>query len=172
MTIADAILPEFDHEMAMTRTILERVPLEKDEWTPHPKSRKLGELARHVAALPGWGTLTLTANEFDVGAPNSFPNPTINSTEELLAAFDEGVARARAALAGSSDDDMRTDWTFRRGEHVVFTQPRAAVLRSAVLSHIIHHRAQLGVYLRLLDVELPPIYGPTADMQVARVVAE
>lgn len=172
MTIADATLPEFDQEMAKTRTMLERVPFEKDEWTPHAKSMKLGALARHIAGLPGWATVTLAQSEFDVSAASNAPRPTINSTEELLATFDAGVAAARAALASASDEDMKTDWTFRHGDQVIFTQPRAAVLRSAFLSHIIHHRAQLGVYLRMNDVELPPIYGPTADSAFPATAAQ
>jgi uncharacterized damage-inducible protein DinB len=103
--------------------------------------------------------------EFDVAAPSDF-NMTFTTTAAMLEVFDKGVQMAREALASTADEDMKVDWTFRHGDHVIFTRPRAAVLRSAVLSHIIHHRAQLGVYLRMLDVELPPVYGPTADSQM------
>lgn len=167
MTLADRLLPEFDQEMATTRTLLEVVPEDKADWAPHPKSTKLGSLALHIAQLAGWGTTILNEPELDVTAPNNAAKQSFVSTSELLEIFDAGVQQARKALAASSDDDMAVDWTFRAGDHVIFTRPRAAVIRSAVLSHIIHHRAQLGVYLRLLDVPVPSVYGPTADSPIA-----
>jgi len=161
MAIVDALLPEFDHEMTRTRKVLERVPEERFDWKPHQKSFSLGALAMHVATLPTWGTETLTRSEIDVGnnpAPAATP-----SKSDLLAAFDRNVAQARAALAGRTDAELTAMWSLKRNGKVVFSMPKTTVLRSLVLSHLIHHRAQLTVYLRLLDVPVPAIYGPSAD---------
>jgi uncharacterized damage-inducible protein DinB len=161
--IAETLLPEFDHEMATTRTLLERVPAEHIDFKPHPKSTTLGNLALHVANLPRWALLTIEQTEFDVAAPQD--KRTFSTTEKLVADFDTLVAAARATLAGASDETLRVAWTLRAGEHTVFTMPRVGVLRSFVLNHGIHHRGQLTVYLRMNDVPLPEIYGPTADTQ-------
>ncbi|HEY5617490.1 MAG TPA: DinB family protein [Vicinamibacterales bacterium] len=161
MAIVDALLPEFDHEMTRTRKVLERVPEERFDWKPHQKSFSLGALAMHVATLPTWGTETLTRSEIDVGnnpAPAATP-----SKSDLLAAFDRNVAQARAALAGRTDAELTAMWSLKRNGKVVFSMPKTTVLRSLVLSHLIHHRAQLTVYLRLLDVPVPAMYGPSAD---------
>ena len=163
MTIAASLLPEFEHEMATTRSLLERVPEQQAAWAPHPKSMTLGRLAAHIAELPGWMMSTVQQPELDFGAPGAY-NPTqFTTTAELLKLFDASVKAAREALAPVSDADMGVDWTLRNGEQVIFTLPRAAVVRSFVINHIIHHRGQLSVYLRLHDVPLPSIYGPTAD---------
>lgn len=161
MAIKDALLPEFDEEMKTTRTLLERVPEAKAAWKPHPKSMSLGELAIHLATMPGWTGPTLTQPEMDFGA--DFTQPVFETTAQALRAFDEGVAQARKLIAATSDADFMLPWTLRQGEVVYFTLPRVAVVRSMIMNHMIHHRGQLSVYLRLNDVPLPPIYGPTAD---------
>jgi uncharacterized damage-inducible protein DinB len=161
MAIKDALLPEFDEEMKTTRTLLERVPDAKAAWKPHPKSMSLGELAIHLATMAGWTMPTLTQTHMDFAA--DFTPPVFGSTAEALKVFDQAVAKARATIAATSDADFMVPWTLRRGDHVFFTLPRVVVLRSMVLNHAIHHRGQLSVYLRLNDVPLPSIYGPTAD---------
>jgi uncharacterized damage-inducible protein DinB len=162
MPLADALLPEFDHEMATTRTVLERVPEDRLSWTPHAKSFSLGALATHLARLPAWAAETLTGSAFDLD-PNQPPPSALPSRHELLATFDRHVAEARAALAGRSDAELAAMWSLTRGGRILFTMPRAAVLRSFVFNHLVHHRGQLTVYLRLLDVPVPSIYGPSAD---------
>ena len=159
--IAETLLPEFDHEMATTRTLLERVPAEHIDFKPHPKSTTLGDLALHVANLPRWALLTVEQTEFDVAAPQE--KRTFKTTEHLVAEFDALVTKARAALAAASDETLRVAWSLKAGEHTVFTMPRVGVLRSFVMNHSIHHRGQLTVYLRMNEVPLPEIYGPTAD---------
>ena len=165
MAIRDALLPEFDTEMASTRKVLERVPVEKADYKPHAKSGSLGWLAWHVADLPHWVVETIHKDELDFappGAPRPTP-PKVDSREKLLASFDQKVAAARAAIAGADDAHLAKSWTLKAGGHTIFTMPRAAVLRSFVMNHLIHHRAQLGVYLRLNDVPVPGMYGPSAD---------
>lgn len=161
MAIADTLLPEFDHEMTVTRKFLERVPEGQFDWKPHQKSKTLGELAQHVATIPRLGTVTLSQSEFDLASSDQAPQAATRA--ELLARFDAHVRDARAALVGKGDGEMTTPWTLKRGTHVVFSMPRTAVWRSFVMSHLIHHRAQLGVYLRMHDVPLPSVYGPSAD---------
>ena len=162
MALVDTLLPEFDHEMTTTRKVLERVPEDKFEWKPHAKSFSLGALACHLANLPTWGTETLTRSEIDLPAVPP-PAEALPSKTELISAFDRNVAAARAAITGKTDGELLTIWSLKRGGKTLFSMPKTAVLRSFVLSHIIHHRAQLGVYLRLLDVPVPATYGPTAD---------
>jgi uncharacterized damage-inducible protein DinB len=161
VTIADALLPEFDHEMTVTRKLLERVPEDQFDWRPHQKSMTLGELAQHVATIPRWGTVTLSQSDFDLSS-NQRP-PQAATRAELLAIFDGHVRDARAALVGKGDGEMTVPWTLKRGTSVVFSMPKTAVWRRLVMSHLIHHRAQLGVYLRMHDVPLPSVYGPSAD---------
>ena len=161
MPIVDALLPEFDHEMTTTRKVLERVPEDKFDWKPHAKSFSLGALAAHVAALPTWGAEALTLTEIDIAG--SQPPAAPPSKAELMATFDTNVAATRSALAGKTDGELMATWTLKRGGKAVFSMPKASVLRSFVLSHLIHHRGQLSVYLRLLDVPVPSIYGPSAD---------
>jgi uncharacterized damage-inducible protein DinB len=161
MPLVDALLPEFDHEMTMTRKVLERVPDDKRDWKPHAKSFSLGTLATHLANLPTWGSETLNRSEIDVGGTQ--PLTALPSTSEILATFDKNVAAARAALTGKTDAELAATWSLRRSGKTLFTMPKAAVWRSFVVSHLIHHRAQLTVYLRLLDVSVPAIYGPSAD---------
>jgi uncharacterized damage-inducible protein DinB len=165
VSLSAALLPEFDQEMASTRKTLERIPMEKAAWKPHEKSSAMGPLAVHAATIPDWAAVTVEQDSLDfmpVGGEPYQP-PKVNTQKELLEVFDHGVAKARAAIAGASDEHLAKPWTLLAGGKVIFTMPRAAVLRSMVMNHLIHHRAQLGVYLRLNDVPVPAIYGPSAD---------
>ena len=159
MSIAEALLPEFDMETATTRKLLERVPDEKGQWKPHPKSFALGHLAQLIAGMPGWITNQLSQTTLDLA---SYPGYSFEKTDTLLGQFDKNVGEARAALARTKDADLQESWSLRRGALVMFTQPRGVVLRQTI-SHLVHHRGQLSVYLRLIDVPVPSIYGPTAD---------
>jgi uncharacterized damage-inducible protein DinB len=165
MTFSEALLPEFDQEMAHTRKTLERVPEGTDEWKPHAKSMSMGRLAGHLAELPHWAVETIQREELDVMPPGSQPPTPFISTSQavLLDRFDKNVAEARALLAGVTDDDILKPWSLLVGGKTVLTMPRAAVIRGVVMNHMIHHRAQLGVYLRLNDVPVPSVYGPSAD---------
>ena len=167
MPIVDALLPEYDHEMATTRRLLERVPEGEFNWKPHEKSMTLGQLAGHVANLAWWLTMTLNQPFYDV-APGGDKEARLDppaSREELLNAFDAKTKAARARLATTSDAEMMAPWTLKAGGHEIFTMPRVTTIRSFVMNHMIHHRGQLSVYLRLKDVPLPSMYGPTADEQ-------
>ena len=161
MALVDALLPEFDREMSTTRKLLERVPEDRFDWKPHAKSFSLGALATHVANLPMWGEMTLARPEVDVTAGPQLS--AYSSRAELLAAFDRNVAATRSALAGTIDAELTVPWRLKRGSETIFSMPRSAVWRSFVVSHLVHHRGQLSVYLRLLDVPVPSIYGPSAD---------
>jgi uncharacterized damage-inducible protein DinB len=164
MGISKSLLPEFDYEMANTRKTLERVPDEKFTWKPHDKSFPMGGLATHLANLPSWGTLTLSSDSFDL-APEGKPvrTPELNSTSAVLQKFDENAAATRAAIESASDEELFKHWTLLSNGKTIMTLPKIAVLRSFVMNHMIHHRAQLGVYLRLNDIPVPSIYGPSAD---------
>jgi uncharacterized damage-inducible protein DinB len=165
MPLSEALLPEWDHEMANTRTTLQRVPEDKLGWKPHEKSGTMGWLAGHLANLPGWATFTLAEESLDL-APQGVPlppAPAANSRRELLETFDKNVAAGRAAIAGASDAQLAKSWTLLSGGKTILTLPRIAVLRSFVMNHTIHHRAQLGVYLRLNNIPVPALYGPSAD---------
>lgn len=162
MTIARSLLSEFDREMAGTRRVLERVPLERGDFRPHPKSKSLAELAGHLAELVSWGAFTFQTEVLDF-AEFEYREPRFATRAELLATFDQNAAGARAAVEAADDATALAPWTLRHGERVFFTRPRLAVVRDMVLSHMIHHRAQLTVYLRLLDVPVPGLYGPSAD---------
>ncbi|HXW97770.1 MAG TPA: DinB family protein [Gemmatimonadales bacterium] len=167
MPIADALLPEFDQEMAATRRILERTPEREAAWKPHPKSMALGYLAVHLAELPTWVPVTLTQTELDFNPPggSKWTMPEFTTTKALVALFDENVKKARAVLAKTSDKDFMVPWSLKNSGAVLFTLPRVAVIRSFVMNHLIHHRGQFTVYLRLRDVPVPSTYGPTADEQ-------
>jgi uncharacterized damage-inducible protein DinB len=167
MSIAESMLPEFDHETATTRTLLERVPEEKADWKPHIKSMSLGQLSMHIASLPQWASITIDRTEFDTNPPGGqrAAAPPFESRAQLLQTYDDNVKAARALLARTSDTEFMVQWTLKSGGRAMFGMPRAAVFRSFILNHAIHHRGQLTVYLRLLDVALPSIYGPTADTQ-------
>ena len=161
MSMIDALLPEFDHEMSVTRKVLERVPLEKSDWKPHAKSMSLGQLAQHVATLPAWGSLTLNQAEFDLsGGPQ---DQQIRDRTALLATFDRLVGETRSALTAKTDAELMAPWVLKKDGHTIFSMPKASVWRSFVMSHVVHHRGQLSVYLRLNDVPVPSIYGPSAD---------
>jgi uncharacterized damage-inducible protein DinB len=161
MSIAQMLLPEFDQEMANTRKMLERVPDGKFDYKPHEKSMTLGRLAAHVAEVPSYATGTLRTERMDfTGEEKQFTPVT---RQELLDAFDKHVVEARGLLAAASDEELAKIWTLTYKGQQIFSMPRAAVLRSMVMSHLIHHRAQLGVYLRLNNVEIPGMYGPSAD---------
>lgn len=164
MTMAELLLPEFDHEMRTTRAVLERTPAQDAAWRPHPKSTSLGDLALHIATIPSWMAPTLTQPELDLAPKPGTAPQRFESVEKLLESFDENVKDARAALVKARDADFAVPWTLKAGGKVIFTQPRGAVLRSFILSHMVHHRGQLTVYLRLRDVPLPSVYGPTADV--------
>ena len=161
MAMVDALLPEFDHEMTVTRKLLERVPDDKFGWKPHPKSYTMGQLAQHVATIPMWGSVTLTQNELDLGG--SPPQAAVRTHAELLSMFDENVKNTRASLVGRSDPEFLAPWSLKQNGHTIFSMPKATVWRSFVMSHLIHHRAQLSVYLRQNDVPIPSMYGPSAD---------
>jgi uncharacterized damage-inducible protein DinB len=165
MAIKEALLPEYDHEMATTRLLLERIPDTDAAWKPHPRSMSLGGLAMHIVTLQTWVPSILEQSSFDIAPPDgsAFIPPAFESREQLLGLFDAGVARAREAIAARSDGEYMLPWTLRKGGVDVFTSPRVGVLRTFLLNHVIHHRGQLTVYLRLRDVPLPNIYGPTAD---------
>lgn len=162
MSINDALLPEFDREMAGTRRLLQRIPDAHLSWAPHDRSMSLGRLGTHLAELPAWTTRILDRSEFDLDA-NPIVRREAPSVEAMLGIFDETVNTARAALAARTDPEYLARWTFRKDGHDVFTLPKAAVIRTMVMNHSIHHRGQLSVYLRLLGIPLPPLYGPTAD---------
>ncbi|HEX8244955.1 MAG TPA: DinB family protein [Longimicrobium sp.] len=165
MSIADLLLPELDNEIAITRRVLERVPDGRGEWKPHDRSFPMGHLAQLVARLPGWAVMMMDRTELDIMPQDGpkFPGYTFETTETLLAEFDRNAAAARQAVAAASDDDFQVPWTLKKAGEVVMTQSRYQMLRSMVLNHLVHHRAQLGVYLRLVDVPVPQMYGPTAD---------
>lgn len=167
MKISDSLLPEFDHEMANTRKVLERVPSAKFSWKPHPKSFEFGALAAHIANMPDWAGLTMQSDSFDYAPPGAQPyqTPKFSSTDQLVAAFDKSVAEARAALVAADDAKLLAPWTLMAGGKTIMTMPRVAVIRSFVMNHTIHHRAQLGVYLRLNDIPVPALYGGSADEQ-------
>jgi uncharacterized damage-inducible protein DinB len=159
------MLPEFDHEMASTRKTLERVPDDKFGWKPHEKSMTLGRLAGHLAEMPGWCVPTLNQESLDL-APvggEAVQSAQPATREEVVNLFDRNVAEARAALAAATDEQLMKPWSLLAGGKTIFTLPRAAVIRSMILNHSIHHRAQLGVYLRLNNLPVPSIYGPSAD---------
>jgi uncharacterized damage-inducible protein DinB len=170
MSIAESMLPEFDHETATTRTLLERVPDGKAAWKPHVKSMSLGDLAMHVSTIPGWTPVTLKETAFDTNPPGGqqYTPPAFESTAKVLERYDKSVSESRAMLAAATDTDMMVPWALKSGGKTVFSMPRVAVFRSFIMNHIIHHRGQLSVYLRLCDVPLPSIYGPTADTQAVR----
>ena len=166
MAMRDALLPEFDHEMGTTRRLLERTPADKFDWKPHDKSMSLGQLAAHIANIPHWMDAILQHTVFDIAtAPEDTRPRTPESVAWLLSDFDTKVKTARAGLTNTGDAEMFTPWTFKHDGHEVFTLPRVAAIRSFVMNHSIHHRGQFSVYLRMNNVPLPSMYGPTADEQ-------
>lgn len=165
MPFSEALLPEFDQEAAGIRKTLERVPEDKLGWKPHAKSMTMGGLATHLATLLTWAVTAVDTESLDLapgGVPMKGPEP-MKSRRELLEAFDKNAAAARKAIAGAADAHLLKPWTLLHNGKQLLSMPRIAVLRSFVMNHSIHHRAQLGVYLRLNDVPVPSIYGPSAD---------
>jgi len=162
MTISQALLPEFDQEMKLTRKALERVPDDKFDWKPHEKSMSMGKLAGHLAELPAFGTAMIMTEglNFDKG---DYKPAAVSNRAEVLALFDKSVAEAREAIAGATDDHLRQSWKIIYQEKPLFDAPRAVGLRGMMMNHVVHHRGQLTVYLRLNDVAVPSIYGPSAD---------
>jgi uncharacterized damage-inducible protein DinB len=165
MSISASLLPEFDQEMANTRKALERIPDDKFDWRPHEKSMAMGGLATHLATLPSWTVYTINQDSLDLAPPGgeSFRAEEKRSRREILEEFDKNAAAARDAIAGASDEEMLKPWSLLKGGVTLMTLPKIAVLRGFVMNHIIHHRGQFTVYLRLNDVPVPPIYGPSAD---------
>ena len=161
MNIAQSLLAEMDHEMANTRKELERVPEDKFDWAPHAKSAKMGKLAQHLAMLPSWTKETMTRDSLELGS--STPPPPPKTRKEILDLFDRNVKVAKEILASAKDEDFFKPWSLMMNGKTLMTMPRIAVIRGFVLNHNVHHRAQLGVYLRLNDVAVPAIYGPSAD---------
>jgi uncharacterized damage-inducible protein DinB len=161
MAIKDAFLPEFDSEMATTRKVIERVPEPKFDYKPHEKSMSLGQLASHIAEMPGWATMGITMDSLDMAS--DYKPFLAGSTAELLEVFDKNVAGARSSIAGASDETFMKNWSLKSGDKTLMTMPKVAVVRVFMLNHVIHHRGQLSVYLRLNDVPVPSIYGPSAD---------
>ncbi len=159
MSAAQVILTELGNEMATTRRLLERVPADRGEWKPHPKSFALGHLAQLIARMPGWVTNTLREAKLDLA---SYPGYSFETTETLLAEFDKNVREASEALAAATDASLAEPWSLVRGDQIFMTMQRGPMVRGH-LSHLYHHRGQLTVYLRLVDVPIPSIYGPTAD---------
>jgi len=162
MAMRDMILPEFDQEMANTRTMLERLPEDRFNYQPHHKSWKANRLAGHVADMPGWVSHTMQTEVLEL-KPEDCKAFEPTTRKELLDKFDQGTREARAALAAATDEQLNAIWSMRWEGQTVMTMPRIAVLRSVILNHLIHHRAQLSVYLRLMDVAVPGMYGPSAD---------
>jgi uncharacterized damage-inducible protein DinB len=160
MTVSELLLPEFDEEMKNTRKILERIP-DDFHFKPHEKSMELGRLASHIAELPLWAKHTLAMEVLDLEPGTQ--GYSAKSRQELLEKFDSEVAEARKLIAGATDDEWKKTWTLKFAGDTIISMPKYAVMRSMVMSHLIHHRAQLGVYLRLNEVELPGMYGPSAD---------
>jgi uncharacterized damage-inducible protein DinB len=165
MALKDALLPEFDHEMGTTRRVLERVPDAEFAWKPHEKSFNLGQLAGHVANIPHWVAAIVQNTVFDLADAEDTRPRVPESTGWLLSQFDKNVGAARTGIVAMTDTEFLAPWTFKNNGQVVFTMPRAAALRSFVMNHMIHHRGQLTVYLRMKNVPLPSVYGPTADEQ-------
>ncbi len=163
MTISQALLPEFDEEMANTRKILELVPEDRFDYKPHEKSMTLGRLASHVAEMPSWAAHTIQVEVLEMKAGQT--GFLAKSKKEILDTFNKSVAEARPLIEGASDEELHKNWTFRFDGKDIITMPRFVVLRNMVMNHMVHHRAQLGVYLRLNEIQIPGMYGPSADEQ-------
>ncbi len=165
MTYPELILPEFDQEMASTRRVLERLPEDKFDWKAHPKSHTIGWNAAHLAEIPGWVEGTIAQTEWDIAPPEGEPyrTPTLATRKEVLDLFDRNVAAARAAISKTNEAEMAKNWSLLSGGQVLMTVPRSVVIRTWVINHSIHHRAHLLVYLRLNDVPVPGMYGPSGD---------
>jgi uncharacterized damage-inducible protein DinB len=159
MTVPSSLIPEFDQEMKSTRRVLERVPSDKGEWRPHPKSFPIGHLAQLLSWMPGWITTTIQEPRLDLSKGGGY---SLEKTETLLEQFDRNVSNARQALEKATEADFGVPWSLTMGDRVLMTMPRGDVVRQHI-SHLSHHRGQMTVYLRLLDIPVPSIFGPTAD---------
>jgi uncharacterized damage-inducible protein DinB len=169
MRIVELLLPEYDAEIAITRRVLERVPDERGEWKPHPKAFPMAHLAQLVARMPSWCVYLMKQSELDIAPPPSerkFPGYSIEKTATLLKEFEKGAADGRAAIAAGTDAQFEETWTLKAAGRAVQSGTRYQMLRSTVLNHLVHHRAQLGVYLKLVDAKVPMMYGPTADERI------
>lgn len=164
--IGHEMIKEIEHEGSQTKKILERIPIDKFDWKPHEKSRTIGALAIHVAQLPSWTSRALATSEFDMATMNR-QVPEIKTADDLVKLSEATIQKAIEDLQKANDEDMIMMWTFRRGEQIIFTLPRVAVIRSMAMNHLIHHRGQLSVYLRLLNIPVPGMYGASADEQIA-----
>jgi hypothetical protein len=165
MPLTEWLVPEFDEEMTATRRVLERVPDGKSSWKPHPKSMTLGRLATLLAELPAWAVNAVTRDELDIMPPGGPPPrfEALESTARILELFDRNAAAARTAIGKTGDAEFKRPWAFKVSGRTVATNPKFTVYRRTVLNHMVHHRGQLTVYLRLLGVPVPSVYGPTAD---------
>jgi uncharacterized damage-inducible protein DinB len=165
VTISESLLPEFDHETANTRKVLERIPADKLDWKAHPKSNSIGWVGMHVAQIPGWAAMILQQDSLDIAPPGQPPyrTPKVESVGAILAEFDKCVPAGRAAIAAATDADFFKPWSFLMAGKTIYTMPRIKVVRNMVMNHGIHHRAHLCVYLRLNDVPVPGLYGPSGD---------
>ncbi len=165
MSYSQTILPEFDQEMANTRKVLERLPEDKLDWRAHPKSNTIGWNANHLAEIPGWveGMLTQPSWDFAPAGGQGYQSPKLMTRQEILNLFDRNVVAARKAIAAAKDEEMTQPWSLLQGGKLIFTMPRAAVIRNFILNHLIHHHAILCVYLRLNNIAVPGMYGPSGD---------
>jgi uncharacterized damage-inducible protein DinB len=161
MAMNEALLAEFDHEMAVTRRLLDRVPADRLGWKPHARSMSMGRLATHLSEIPAWSVAVISGSSFNI--TGDYLPRECASIEEVLRSFDSSVAETRAALARISDAELGAPWSLLKDGQEVFSLPRVAALRGFLFSHVVHHRGQLSVYLRMNDVPLPAIYGPSAD---------
>jgi uncharacterized damage-inducible protein DinB len=162
MNLIDPVLSELTHEAGTTRRLLERVPAPRLAWAPHQKSMSLGRLATHIAEIPGWVGSIVEQDEFDIGTSGYVP-PTLATVSEIVAMFDKNLAMATESLKRQGNERLLANWQLKKNGQLVVQMPRLAMIRSFLMNHLIHHRGQLSVYLRLHDVPLPSIYGPTAD---------
>lgn len=163
MTVHESFLPDFDHEIASTHRLLERVPASDLAWAPHERSFSLGDLAMHLARLVGWARTILDQDFYDLKSASAAQPPAEFSLTDVLSTFDRHAAAVRERLLTMADAELVAPWELRNGAEVLMSMPRITALRRFVLHHLVHHRGQLSVYLRLRNVPLPPLYGPTAD---------
>lgn len=165
MSLSQSLLPEFDHEMENTRKVLKRIPDDKLDWKVHEKSSSIGWVAMHLAEMPAWAEFTMNRESLDIDPPGGEPYrmPEVTSRQDILDRFDKNVAAARAAIAVGTDEQFMQPWSLLKGGQAIFTLPRIGVIRAMILNHSIHHRAHLCVYLRLNDIPVPALYGPSAD---------
>ena len=162
MTLAEPLIEELQHESLGTRKILERIPADKLGWQPHTRSMTLGRLAAHIAEIPGWLHETIRQDELDFAITNFTPFP-LDNKDLLMSAFEAALNKGMDALKHASDENLMAIWRLRNGPHVFLQMPRIGIVRGLILNHVVHHRGQLSVYLRLLDLQVPGLYGPSAD---------